>query len=89
MMDLCPTLAALTTLCDKAIDQLATVVAPCRLLEGGNLKVVDTCDRQKPNERQQCRLSVFGWYIKHRKFTVVTLLMTSIYYDVIVSNGGV
>ena len=45
MMDLCPTLAALTTLCDKAVDQLATVVAPCRLLEGGNLKVVDTCDR--------------------------------------------
>lgn len=47
-MDLCPTLAALTTLCDKAKDHLATVVAPCRLLEVGNLKVVDTCVDRNP-----------------------------------------
>lgn len=91
-MDLCPTLAALTTLCNKAIDHLATVVAPCRLLEVGNLKVVNTCDGQKPSGRQQCRLSVYNFkfvlvYETQEVYSSYTCGFN--YYDVIVSNGEV
>ena len=63
MMDLCLTLAALTTLCNKAIDHLATVVAPCRLLEVDNLEVVNTCNDRNQGKGCLCTIENLFWHI--------------------------